>query len=102
MGEITFVLMRFENEYKGKTEFSLITLLLRHWNRSHLSTKWSPKGKTVSVGVIGCSGMCISRKGDKVKDEDGENSLFSVFPEDQRQRKKRRKYREERGNESQC
>lgn len=46
--------------------------------------------------------MCISREGDKVKDEDGENSLFSVFPEDQRQRKKRRKYKEERGNESPC
>lgn len=84
MGEITFVLMRFENKWKGKTEFSLIILLLWYRNHSRLSTKWSPQGKTISVGVIGCSGMCISRKGNKVKDEDGENSVFSFFQTGQR------------------
>ena len=42
--------------------------------------------------------MCISRKRDEVEDEDGENSVFSFFPKDQRQGKKRKKYREDREN----
>lgn len=103
MGEITFVLMRFENECKGKTEFSLIIVLLWHRNHSHLSTKWSPQGKTISMGVIGCSVMCISGKGGKVKAEDGGNSVFGFFRKIRdRERKEGSKHREERGDRSPC
>lgn len=28
------------------------------------------------MGAMKCSGMCISRKGDKVKDKDGENPVL--------------------------
>lgn len=35
--------------------------------------------------------MCISRKGDKVKDEDGENSVFSFFQRGQRKEDRERK-----------
>lgn len=46
------------------------------------------------MGAIEWSDMCIIRKGDKVKDEDGENSVLMERIQ-QIRNSKRRKYREE-------